>query len=102
MKEVTDKTFKEEVLNNKETTIVFFWAAWEPRCSNYKAILDKIAEEKRLKVVGLDVDFNTETPAKYSIVGIPTFLIFKNGEPSKEIIGFLPKVELRRVILENI
>ena len=94
--EVTDKTFEEVVLNAELPTVVDFWAVWCGPCKMIAPILEEIAEEYegQLQVVKLDVDTNGDTPYKYGVMGIPTLLLFKDGQEVERQVGFLPKEKL--------
>ena len=94
--EVTDKTFEEVVLNAELPTVVDFWAVWCGPCKMIAPILEEIAEEYdgQLQVVKLDVDTNRDTPDKYAVYGIPTLLLFKDGQEVERQVGFIPKDKL--------
>ncbi len=93
---VTDDDFEEEVLKSSVPVLTDFWAGWCGPCLQIAPILEQIAEEYegRLKVAKLEVDRNPEIAARYSIQGIPTMIIFKDGQPIETLIGFMPKEEL--------
>ncbi len=95
---VTDDDFEEEVLKSSVPVLTDFWAGWCGPCLQIAPILEQIAEEYegRLKVAKLEVDRNPEIAARYSIQGIPTMIIFKDGQPIETLIGFMPKEELLR------
>lgn len=94
--EVTDKTFEEVVLNAELPTLVDFWAVWCGPCKMIAPILEEIAEEYQgqLQVVKLDVDTNGEAAFKYGVSGIPTLILFKEGQPAERLVGFMPKEKL--------
>lgn len=94
--EVTDKTFEEVVLNAKLPTVVDFWAVWCGPCMMIAPILEEIAQEYdgRLQVAKLDVDTNNESAGQYEVMGIPTLILFKQGQPVERIIGSMPKEKL--------
>ena len=83
---INDADFEKTVLQEKLPVLVDFWAQWCGPCKMIAPILDEIAPEytDKLKIVKMDVDANTQTPAQYGIRGIPTLLIFKNGELLKD------------------
>ena len=91
--EVTDSTFESEVLQAKEPTLVDFWAEWCGPCKMVAPVVEEIADEydDRLQVAKMDVDSNRDTPAQYGIQGIPTLILFKDGEEAARIVGFRPK-----------
>jgi thioredoxin 1 len=96
--EVTDATFESEVLEADEPTLVDFWAAWCGPCKMVAPVVEEIAEEygDHLRVAKMDVDSNQQTPSNYGIQGIPTLILFKNGEEAARVIGFRPKDGMMR------
>lgn len=97
---VTDSAFESEVLNATLPVLVDFWAEWCGPCKMIAPALDELAEEYsgRLKVCKVDVDVNNETPQKYGVRGIPTLLIFKNGNVEAQKVGALSKTQLKDFI----
>ena len=91
--EVSDATFEAEVLQAAEPTLVDFWAAWCGPCRMVSPAVEAIAEEYdgKLRVAKMDVDTNPDTPRGLGIMGIPTLILFKNGEEVARIIGYRPK-----------
>jgi len=91
--EVTDDTFESEVLQADQPTLVDFWAAWCGPCKMVAPVVEEIAQEygDQLKVAKMDVDDNRDTPSTYGIQGIPTLILFKDGEEAARIVGFRPK-----------
>lgn len=104
--EVTDEDFEDEVLNESGTIIVDFWAPWCGSCVALAPMFDSLADEfeGQVKFVKINTEDNTETPEKYNVSGLPTFLIFKDGEMVDEFEGNeLPsKSQLRKMIAEHI
>ena len=98
--EVTDQNFDQEVLKAQLTVLVDFWAAWCAPCRMLSPTVDQVAKEYqgRAKVVKLDVDDNAQTAARYNIRGIPTLLLFKEGEIRDQIVGATSKDHIQRVI----
>ena len=87
--DVTDSTWDSTVINSDTAVFVDFWAPWCGPCRTMTPYVDKLAEEfdGKLKVVKLNTQDNTEVPAKYGIVSIPTFMVIKNGEVATQIVG---------------
>ncbi len=100
VKDVTDQSFDREVLQSDVPVLVDFWAAWCAPCRMLAPTVDQVASDYqgRAKVVKLNVDDNAETSARYSIRGIPTLLLFKNGELKEQIVGAASKDHIQRLI----
>jgi thioredoxin 1 len=91
----TDDTFTAEVLEAEEPVLVDFTAAWCPPCRVMEPILaDLAAERADLRVVSLDVDSNQATAARYGVLSMPTFLLFRGGEPVLKLVGARPRRRL--------
>ncbi|HLV32242.1 MAG TPA: thioredoxin [Chitinispirillaceae bacterium] len=91
--ETTDATFKDDVLNSEIPVLVDFWAPWCGPCRMVGPIIDKIGEKmkNKVKVFKLNVDENPSTASSYGITGIPTVIIFKNGQIEREFVGVQPE-----------
>lgn len=98
--ELTDDSFENEVINADADTpvLVDFWAEWCGPCKMVGPVVEELAEEfeGKAKVGKVDVDSNPETSTKYGIRSIPSLLIFKNGEVVDQIVGAVPKAQLKK------
>ena len=101
---VSDDQFDAEVLQSSEPVLVDFWAEWCGPCKMIAPILDDIAKEYagKLKVAKVNIDDNQATPAKFGIRGIPTLMIFKNGNIEATKVGALSKSQLAAFIDSNL
>jgi thioredoxin 1 len=101
---VSDSTFDSEVLQSSTPVLVDYWAEWCGPCKMIAPILDDVAKEYagKLKVAKLNIDENQETPPKYGIRGIPTLMLFKNGNVEAIKVGALSKSQLAAFIDANI
>lgn len=99
--EVTDRTFRNEVLSFRGPVLVDCWAPWCGPCRMVAPVLDQMASEYagRVKIAKLNVDENPTTSSQYGIQSIPTMLLFKNGQPVNRLVGALPKREIERHLL---
>jgi len=93
---VTDGSFETDVLKSDGPVLVDFWAEWCGPCKMVAPFLDDLATEMegRLTIAKVNIDENPQTPQKYGIRGIPTMLLFKNGQVAATKIGALPKSKL--------
>ena len=93
---VSDASFEAEVLKSPLPVLVDFWAEWCGPCKAIAPVVDEIARqyEGKLKVCKMDVDANGETPARYSIRGIPTLMIFSGGNAEATKVGAVSKTQL--------
>ncbi|WP_133405351.1 thioredoxin TrxA [Parashewanella tropica] len=97
---LSDDAFEADVLNSDKPVLVDFWAEWCGPCKMIAPILDDIAEEYdgQVTIAKLNVDQNNISPAKYGVRGIPTLLLFKNGEVAATKVGAVSKTQLKEFI----
>ncbi len=101
---VTDDSFESDVLKSSQPVLIDYWAEWCGPCKMIAPVLDEIAAEYtgRLKVAKLNIDDNPNTPPRYGIRGIPTLMLFKNGEVEATKVGAVSKSQLVAFIDSNI
>lgn len=101
---VTDSNFKSQVLKSILPVLVDYWAKWCEPCKIISPILQEINDEydKKLKICKLNIDENPETPPRYGIRGIPTLMLFKDGEVEATKVGILTKSQLTAFLDGNI
>ena len=101
---VTDETFDSEVKNSDVPVVVDFWAEWCGPCKVLGPVIDEVAEDysDKVKFVKLNIDNNPSNTQKFGIRGIPTLLLFKNGEKVDTSVGVLSKSELASFLDKNL
>ena len=102
--DVTDNTWEDEVLNSDLPILVDFWAEWCGPCKMIGPILEEISDEmsNEVTIAKHNIDEEPNTPTKYGVRGIPTMLLFKDGELKSTKVGAIPKSEVVSWIKENI
>lgn len=96
-KAITDASFATDVLNAGQPVLVDFWAEWCGPCKMIGPSLEEISEELagKVTIAKINIDDNPDAPAKYGVRGIPTMILFKNGQPAATKVGAAPKSALK-------
>lgn len=100
----SDANFEDEVLKSDTPVLIDYWAEWCGPCKMIAPILDEVAEDfkDRVKVMKLNIDENAQTPRKYNVRGIPTLMLFKNGDLAAQKVGALSKSQLAAFLEANL
>ena len=104
IKHISDASFEADVLKSGNAVLVDYWAEWCGPCKMIAPILDELAGtyQGKLTIAKMNVDENREIPAKFGIRGIPTLMLFKNGELAAQKVGALSKAQLTAFIDQNL
>jgi|SRR3972149_6343642 thioredoxin 1 len=97
---VSDGDFDQEILKSEVPALVDFWAAWCGPCRTVGPVVEELATEYagKIKVAKLNVDENKDTPMKYGVRGIPTLMLFRNGQVVDQIVGAVPKSRIKELL----
>ena len=100
LKHTSDSSFENDVVNAAEPSIVDFWAEWCGPCRMIAPIFEELAKvyQGKINFYKMNVDENSNTPAKFGVRGIPTLIIFKNGKVFDQIVGAVPKDHIAKLL----
>lgn len=98
--QVTDSSFETEILKSTVPALVDFWATWCAPCKAIAPIVEEMADTYagKVKIAKMNVDENPATPGKYGVRGIPTLILFKNGQVVDQLVGAVPKNQVKALI----
>jgi thioredoxin 1 len=103
-KSVTDQSFQDDVLGAPGPVLVDFWAEWCGPCRMIAPALEEIAVDlvEKVTIAKLNIDENPETPGRYGVRGIPTMLLFKDGQPIAQKVGAAPRSQIQQWLEGNL
>lgn len=104
VREINDNNFENIVINSENISIVDFWAPWCGPCRKMSAVIDEVANEfeGKVNVCKINTDENLKSAKEYSISGLPSILIFKDGKPIERLVGLMPKDTLSNNIKKHL
>ena len=94
----TTTSFEQEVLQSEGKVLVDFWADWCGPCHAVAPVLDRIADERDLKLVKVNIDQEQELAMRYGVASFPLMILFENGEPIAQVVGAQPKGSIERAL----
>jgi len=102
--DLTDQSFKKEVLESDIPVLVDFWATWCGPCKMIAPVIDELAKEfaGKIKIGKVNVDENSQVATRYGVMSIPTLIFFKNGKVNEQVVGALNKAGLKKKIEDNL
>ena len=101
---VTDETFEQDVLKAAKPVLVDFWADWCGPCKQIAPALEQIADELggQVTIAKVNIEDSPTTPSRYGVRGIPTLLVFKDGQVKEQIVGYVPKEQIQKALDKHV